>query len=141
LIKSSSIDGNATASSRTDAEEVHFALMHRHALTVLANCLAALQEGDKADRKSFLQAEVTSDSTLLALIDRVAHCDKRPHEACQAVRCLQELVNLKDSDCKQRALALGLASHAVFAKQMGDRRHLQLHTESQKLLHQLKDQV
>ena len=139
LIQTSSLSSSPdNEANRTITEKEHLALMHRHAMTVLANCLSTLQEKEDAS-DSALQADVTSDTTLMALIDRVAHCDKRPHDACQAVRCLQELVVLKNSDCKQRALALGLASHADFAKQLGDRRHVQLYTESQKLLHQLKD--
>ncbi|GKY96394.1 hypothetical protein MPSEU_000599000 [Mayamaea pseudoterrestris] len=140
LIQASSLSSRTEAdANRTDAEQEHLVLMNRLAMTVLANCLSVLQEEGKEETKSALQADITSDTTLLALIDRVAHCDKRPHDACQAVRCLQKLVLLKNNNCKQRALALGLANHADFAKQFGDHRHLQLSAESQKLLNQLKD--
>lgn len=136
LIQSSTLSTSDHESNRTDTEQEHLALMHRHAMTVLANCLAALQEDNETKEK--IESEVTTDSMLMALIEQVARCDKEPHEACQAMRCLQELVRLQ-KDCKQRALALGLDGYADKASRYGDHRHLQLHSETQKLLQHLND--
>jgi hypothetical protein len=69
----------------TDMEKEHWAVMHRHALTVLANCLAALSEVQDRDQAVRRCADA---ATLSAIVSAVTQAAVQPHEAQQACRAL-----------------------------------------------------
>jgi len=116
----------------SDMEEKHFAMMHRHALTVLANCLVALEESGELEQVLSLQKELLSESLLQCLVEEVAQATTRPHDACQAVRCLQSLVRAS-SELKTLACHLGASKALDSAHREGVCRHATLEQESGKL--------
>lgn len=66
--------------------------LHRAAITVVANCLGSLQANGTLESclKEHRDA-LLCDRLLTQLLGEIAHCDQKPHEACQAIRCLQVL--------------------------------------------------
>ena len=115
-------------------EETHFRLMHRHALTVLANCLSAVREsGELQDLLADLP-ELTSDSMVQALVQDLSLARDKPHEATAACRCLQALCCCSD-DCKAKVVDLG-AKPLVNAAQH-QCRHALLEAEASKLMQDL----
>lgn len=114
-------------------EETHFALMHRHALTVLANCLSAIHESGELENRLKDLSELTSASTVKALVKDVSLAHKNPHEATTACRCLHALCSHSE-ECKAMVICEGGMSAASVAKQC---RHALLESEATKLLQEL----
>jgi hypothetical protein len=112
--------------SYTDETE---ALMHRHAVNLLANCLETIQSvtGDIAATLEKLP-ELTSDDMLHALL-REMDVD-RPHDAAAACRCLTALLAGRSADLKDRALRMGARDAATAVSRC---RHALLEMESAKL--------
>lgn len=73
--------------SASPIEVQHNAVMRRCALTVLANCLSAVEREEESPSGEF----GADDSLVGALVGDVSRCADRPHEACQAVRVLTAL--------------------------------------------------
>jgi hypothetical protein len=113
-------------------EEEHFSMMHRHALTVLANCLASLEESGELEQVLAQRKELLSESLLELLVHEVSQSNTRPHDACQAVRCMQCLVRAS-SQLKALACQLGAPKALDSAHREGASRHCTLEQESRKL--------
>lgn len=135
LVECSRMDRKALAedSAITDMEEEHFAMMHRHALTILANCLDALEHSDELKATLMKTPDLVCDSLLSALVMEVASSTKKPHEAAQACKCLQKLCEQSDA-AKRRVAELGALMHLERAQQC---RHSLLQEASSQLLGQL----
>jgi hypothetical protein len=116
----------------SEMEEEHFSIMHRHALTVLGNCLAALEESGELEQVLAQRKELLSESLLESLVHEVGQANTRPHDACQAVRCLQCLVR-SSSELKVLACQLGAPKALDSAFREGASRHCTLEQESRKL--------
>jgi len=105
----------------------------RVALTVLANCLAALDEADEEERPCY---DCDEDERLHSvLVDEVLNGSERhPHEACQALRVLTSLLKKKGGPCSEilRTRCSG-DSLADVTSRIGLARHVQLYEEAQKL--------
>lgn len=116
----------------SEMEEEHFSIMHRHALTVLGNCLVALEESGELGEVLADHKELLSESLLEALVFDVGQATARPHDACQAVRCLQCLVRAS-SETKVLACQLGAPKALDSAFREGVSGHCSLEQESRKL--------
>jgi len=91
----------STSVALSQMEEEHLTIMHRNALTVLANCLVALEHSGELLHVLGQQEEFRSNTLLATLVDEVGSAEQRPHDACQAARCLQSLFRASD-DTKQQ---------------------------------------
>jgi hypothetical protein len=109
-------------------EEEHFSIMHRHALTVLGNCLVALEESGELKQVLEQRKELLSESLLESLVHEVGQADTRPHDACQAIRCLQCLVRAS-SEVRAMACQLGAPKALDSAYREGVSRHATLEQE------------
>ena len=115
-------------------EETHFQLMHRHALSILANCLGVLQEsGELTDFLADLP-ELTNISTIQALMNDLQLAQTQPHDAAAACRCLQALCRGSDQ-CKNALIHMGAKPMAMAAKHLC--RHAVLESEASKLMQDL----
>jgi hypothetical protein len=134
LVEASRMERPGTAmQGLSSMEEEHFRVMHRHALAVLANCLSALDDSGELAHVLKQQPELSSTTFLLALLDDVANATDRPHDACQATRCLRALVQTC-SDTKSRIVGeLGGLPALEAAHSQGICRNAYLETECQKL--------
>jgi len=93
LIESWTICASALQEDKGELEEKHCASMHRLAMSVLANCLSTLEkEGDLGTVLKSTETQLCSPSLLMALVGELRAADQRPHDACEAARCLQPLV-------------------------------------------------
>lgn len=113
----------------SDMEQEHFSLMHRHALTILGNCLVALDESGELSHLLENQPELASKSLTACLVLQVSNSQEHPHDACQAVRCLKSLVRTC-AEIKQNACDLGAAAAIDAAQQQGACSHTALEQES-----------
>ena len=132
LIETSSMSGNSSQTSLSEVEEEHISLMRRHALNVLSTSLCSLKQHGKLQEILHEQETLLSDSLVAALVDFVSNADEQPHEACQAIRCLQTLTEASSS-CRRRALEMGVDAAVSHAQQEGLCRHAQLEDCSHKL--------
>lgn len=120
------------AESLSSMELEHLVMMHRYALTILANCVAALQTSGKLVHVLVQQPELTDVNLISSLLHEVKRANLRPHDACEAMKCLQCLV-LCSSSAKESLLQLS-ASHIVLsAHALGSCSHAVLHAEADKL--------
>jgi hypothetical protein len=105
------------------------AIMHRHAVNLLANCLETIQAATD-DITSTLEKlpVVTSDEMLRALLREMDV--NRPHDAAAACRCLSALLAGRSSDLKDRAIRMGANDAASAVSRC---RHALLEMESAKL--------
>jgi hypothetical protein len=115
-----------------EMEKDYFALMHRNALTVLANCLNALEQAGELEQLIGTQDRLVADELLSVLIDELGGAEQRPHDACQACRCLKTLLR-SSKDIKMRAVGLGAPKAATSALNEGVCTHLRLEEECRKL--------
>jgi hypothetical protein len=131
------------AFSETDAdigvselEESQSNMRRRKVLAILANSLATLNQSDRADVLSITDNGLNCRSFLEMLHSTLDDASARPHDACEAARCLQYLSLSKDV---QESLAemstLEVVSSACSA---GSHSHHRLETESKILLDQLR---
>ena len=115
-------------------EAEHFQLMHRHALTVLANCLGVMQEQGELCACLADLPELTSDMTVQALVDDLGTASTQPHAAAAACRCLHALC-CGSGDCKNALVRLGGKPVAKAALQHCQ--HAMLESEASKLMQDL----
>jgi len=112
----------------SDMEVEHLATLRRHALHVLANCIAALDEAGELDRKDNPYGTfLSSDRLVAALVQVVANCESCPHNASLALRSLRSLCRCNADSCAKVHLALRERGEVLTAAQLyGSRRHAQL---------------
>lgn len=115
-----------------EMEKDYFAMMHRNALTVLANCLVALEQTGKLSQVIDSQERLVADQLLSVLIEELENAQERPHDACQACKCLKTLLRSCD-DTKKRAMELGAPRAAASAFNEGVCTHLHLEQEAKTL--------
>jgi len=115
-----------------EMEKDYFAMMHRNALTVLANCLNALEQAGKLSQVIGSQERLVADELLSVLIEELGSAEQRPHDACQACKCLKTLLR-SSKDTKMRALELGAPKAATSALNEGVCTHLRLEQEARTL--------
>ena len=119
----------------SEMEEKHFAIMHRHALTILANSLAALQDSGELLGLLGKSNELCSHSLLSVLVSDLNASSERPHDACQSALCIQ-LLMLREQ-IKDRLMDLGADSAVSTACGEGACRNAILERESKKLRFQM----
>lgn len=115
-----------------EMEQDYFCMMHRNALTVLANVLNALEQTGQLNQVLAAEQRLIADQLLAILIDEVQNADERPHDACQACKCLKTLLATSD-ETKMRALELGASKAATSAINQGVCTHLLLEQEARTL--------
>jgi hypothetical protein len=123
------------AEAASEMEEEHFAIMHRHALTILANSLAAVQESGELLGLLSQSSELCSQSLLSVLVSGLNASSRRPHDACQSALCIQSLMLCEEA--KDRLMGLGAASAVSTACGEGACRNALLERESKKLRFQM----
>jgi hypothetical protein len=116
-----------------EMEQDYFAMMHRNALTVLANCLNALEQTGELSQVIGSQERLVADELLSVLIDELASAEERPHDACQACKCLKTLLRSSQAT-KLRVLELGAPKAATSALNEGVCTHLCLEQEARTLI-------
>lgn len=92
LVEFSRLSTHDRESCVSEMEENNLSIMHRNALTVLANCLSALSEAGDLCKVVDDVCNLRSSSLLEALVEDVHCSSNRPHDACQAIRCLHCLI-------------------------------------------------
>jgi hypothetical protein len=115
-----------------EMEKDYFAMMHRNALTVLANCLNALEQAGELTQVIDSQEHLVADQLLSVLIEELDNAEQRPHDACQACKCLKSLLRSSE-DTKIRALELGAPEATASALNEGVCTHLRLEEEALRL--------
>lgn len=120
------------AAEKGEHEEQYCAQMHRLAMGILANCLTTLEaEGELREvlandhaASAAINSQLCSPSLLMALVGELRNSETRPHDACEAARCLQPLVRncplvkprlLEECDAMaaaSMALDAGISCHA-----------------------------
>lgn len=118
----------------SDVEKEHLAMMHRHALTVLANCLSALDESMELSSVISKMPELVSDNLLKTLVVVVAGAASQPHQAVDACRCLQKLCQ-RSEFAKSEVANMGAFMYLEHAQNC---RHAMLQEASVKLMCELK---
>jgi hypothetical protein len=129
LIESWSIcAADSAEDEKGEVEEQHCASMHRLAISVLANCLGVLEaEGELSEVIAHLREQLCTPSLLMALVDELRRAEQRPHDACEAARCLQTLV--RSCKCKQSIMDCDGLNAAAFAYEAGASSHANLEKE------------
>lgn len=121
-----------------EIEQEHSNLMHRYALTLLANCLEALSATKELTPMMQKHNDVfQSQALLLSLVNDVSSCSKSPHDAFQALKCLQIMTTACPST-KSYILDFGASRAIQVAQKEGLCRHANLYHESQKLWTELR---
>ena len=115
-----------------EMEKDYFAMMHRNALTVLANCLSALEQASELHQVLSTQDRLIADELLSVLINELGSAEQRPHDAWQACRCLKTLLR-SSKETKMRAVDLGAPIAVTSAYNEGALTHLHLEEECEKL--------
>jgi hypothetical protein len=108
-----------------------YRLMRRGAVNALANCLESLQTASKMDdcMKECL-TQLSSVTTISALVHDVANAETNPHDAAASCRCLHLLCQCHD-DIKDMAVKLGINSYISNVSKI---RHIVLQQESVRLM-------
>jgi len=133
LIECWSIWAKDSAVEKGEMEETHCATMHRLGIAVLANCLSTLEaEGELASVLEQRREQLCSPSLLMALVEELRLAEQRPHDACEAARCLQPLVR-SCPECKPQLMNLDCLKATSIACDMGAFSHANLEKESQRL--------
>lgn len=91
LILYSRLDRSVENSDASHVEKDIYDVMHRHALTFLANCLAALEEHGELEVALTKVPKLTENDLLDSLVSIVASSAAKPHEATDAFNCLDML--------------------------------------------------
>lgn len=115
-----------------DFEKEQAAVMHRNALTIIANCLKALHDSRELQEVLAQQDDLSSLGFLASLVEDVSACNERPHDACEAARCLQPLMRTSES-IRRKVLELGAADALDSASHEGVCRHALLESACAKL--------
>ena len=142
LIESWSLcDAAAVEEEKGELEEQHCASMHRLAMVILANCLDTLEtEGELGDfmNTPAVREQLCSPSLLVALVDELRRANQRPHDACQAARCLQPVLRHCPQECKPRMVECDGLSATTIALDAGSSCHTNLEQECHRLTAQLQ---
>jgi hypothetical protein len=138
---------------RTSLAREQYDLMHRHALTTLANCLRHRCSTNAAETQQQQHVLLQSDALLHALVRDVGAASTRPHEAAAACQCLRALLSLcgssnvdtNASSVKDRVVQMGVQvhlSHVTASNASSSKplccRHALLETECRRLLQTLQ---
>ena len=132
LVECRRMDRAQAESPLGEVEEQLVAVMHRHAVTIIANCLQALQTCGELAEVMQEQEDLSSAEFLAALIEDVSACQQRPHDACEAARCLRPLMNASGA-IRRKVLDLGAEDAVEAAAQEGSCRHALLENACSKL--------
>lgn len=115
----------------SDMEVRRVAVLKRRGLFVMANALCALSDSGELSSLLCSTPELKSRSLVSSLVEDLRDSSSKPHEATQAARCIQCLVNAKEVEA---ILVETSAMSAVSAAlSVGGCRHLTLERESKKL--------
>lgn len=116
-------DTDSSRSVENELDSSSECKLHRAAMTVVANCLHSLQTNGKLQQCMGKHRDTLLCEKLLAsLLGEVSHCEQKPHEACQAIRCLEALCkassetkqHMKDADILvERAHEASMHRHAL----------------------------
>ena len=115
-----------------ESEQKMIALMHRNAVAIIANCLKSLQDSRELVQVISQQEELSSNDFLAALVEDVSACNERPHDACEAARCLHPLM-YASTEIRRKVMDLGAEGAVGAASQEGACRHALLDNACAKL--------
>lgn len=128
LIESFSMDRKTYNEATSTIEKEAFKQMHRSALAILANCFRALESSGALENVLEGNQQFASNALLAALVDDVSKASDRPHDACEAVKCLQSLCR-SSKDAHDKLLELGAPQAVQKAKEHGACSHKQLNEQ------------
>lgn len=108
--------------------------IRRKALAVLANCLELVEKCEKLTSIMEQKQGVQCEELLSFLVNELNMASMKPHEACQAARCLQPLIR----SCprirqKCQSSELNMTSAVTSAARTGSSSHFLLETQSLQL--------
>lgn len=115
-----------------DSEKQMIDIMHRNAVTIIANCLKSMQESGELPQILSQHEELASSDFVSALLEDVSACSERPHAACEAARCLQPLL-CASTAIRRTVMELGAEDVVESATQEGAHRHALLENACTKL--------
>lgn len=120
-----------------EMEQQQCATMHRLAIAVLANCLQTLEsEGELQSVMVERKEQLCSSALLMALVAEIGQAEQRPHDACEAARCLQPLVR-SCPDCKPLLMHCDCLNSLKIASDAGICSHANLERESKLLRNEI----
>jgi len=132
LIQSNKTNPTNDRKIRSEIEEEYFGRMRCDALTIFANCVHAMEKPEKLGTIMQQKERIHFDELIIALVKDLNLASSKPHEACQAARCLQSLLGLS-IQMRRRALTLNVSEAAMYASNMGSINHFMLQHESLQL--------
>ena len=132
LVECCRMDRSQSESRLGEVEEQHVAIMHRNALSIIANCFKALQDSRELVQVIAEQEDLSSPDFLAALVEDVSACTQRPHDACEAARCLRPLMCASET-IRRKVLEFGAEDAVDAAAQEGSCRHALLENACAKL--------
>lgn len=132
-------------------------VLHNLALAVLANALDVIENQDRYDQdpeetekkpaanrvrtesassiaSGFLNesSEISKSEILSTLIGELGKAQQKPHNACLSAKCIGSLCRASD-EARRRAKELGAKNVVSTALEVGERTHLKLETECNKV--------
>lgn len=117
---------------RSAIETKNCVIMRRLAISIIANCMGSLESCGKLGCVVEHQENLCVESLCSSLTDDLRSCDVRPHEACEAARCLQQLMRASP-EVKSALMRCDAFDAATIAHETGASRHALLEQESQRL--------
>lgn len=125
---------NPTTDSKTtsEIEEEYFSRMRCDALTIFANCVHAMEKSGKLGTIMQQIEKIHFDDVIIALVNDLNLASSKPHEACQAARCLQPLLR-SSMRIRRGASTLNVAEAVMCASNTGSINHFMLQRESSQL--------
>mmetsp|Transcript_34116 Transcript_34116/g.52357 ORF Transcript_34116/g.52357 Transcript_34116/m.52357 type:complete len:389 (+) Transcript_34116:22-1188(+) len=121
------------------ADESHQAIMQRHSLCVLGNCLDTL-DNDQELSGVMVKNDWIGDQLLKSLIKTVSDASMKPHDAYEGARGLNAMFR-SSPRLKSKAKPLGLKQATITALNEGLLRHALLASETETLMKQIQSET
>lgn len=128
LVESFRMDRDTYSEVSSSIEQDALEQMHRAALSTLSNCFRALEASGELECVLESNQQLSSNGLLTALVEDVSKASDRPHDACEAIKCIQslsrsskmardKLVQLGAPDAVQQAKSFGACRHKLLNEQ------------------------
>jgi len=123
-----------------EIEDRHCLAMRRHSMCIIYNCIEALQSTGKL--KAIMEDKkfcLFSHSFLSSLVEVLRCCGDRPHDACEAAKCLRQLA-CACPEARRAFVECDVLNAAVTAHETGVSCHAILQEESHRLRTELSQE-
>merc|ERR1712151_1227845 len=132
LIQSNKTNPTNDSKKKSEIEEEYFSRMRCDALTIFANCAHAMEKSGKLCTIMQQIERSHCDELIIALVNDLNLASNKPHEACQAARCLQPLLR-SSMRIRRGASTLNVAEAVMCASNTGSINLFMLQRESSQL--------